>query len=148
MAQSGAGDLRSAVVLALLGMLLYLPFVRGHFSGSDEYGVYQVTAAIYERGALSVEKTHHVHEGRNGKRYSTFGIGQSLAALPFLGAAIALRFALRQLADGVDDLLAEEFLALAQELTWAPIRNGVIFAVGGGVFVVLGGGLARWGDRN
>ncbi len=59
-AQSGAGDLRSALVLALLGMLLYLPFVRGHFSGSDEYGLYQVTAAIYERGALSLESRNTV----------------------------------------------------------------------------------------
>jgi hypothetical protein len=74
-------------------------------------------------------------------------LGVSLAALPFLGAAIALRFALRQAADGVDDLLVEEFLTLAQELTWAPIRNGIIFAVGGGVFVVVGGGLALWGER-
>ncbi len=102
-------------------------------------GIFALVAAIMMAGL--------VLSGRPHRRILTLGLGVFLAALPFLGAAIALRFALRQAADGVDDLLVEEFLTLAQELTWAPIRNGIIFAVGGGVFLVVGGGLALWGER-
>ena len=75
------------------------------------------------------------------------GVSVSLAALPFLVLAIAVRFALRLAADSQDDYLAQEFLALGQELTWAPIRNGIIFSVGGGALLLLGATLALWWDR-
>ncbi|OGO51682.1 MAG: hypothetical protein A2148_09975 [Chloroflexi bacterium RBG_16_68_14] len=77
-----------------------------------------------------------------------WGLGLSvlLAAAPFLIVAVALRFAFRVAADGLDDYLAREFLTLGQELTWAPIRNGIIFSVGGAVIFAAGTALARWRD--
>lgn len=74
------------------------------------------------------------------------GLSVLLAAAPFLIVAVAVRFALRLAADGLDDYLAREFLALGQELTWAPIRDGIIFSVGGAVVFVAGAALARWSD--
>ena len=85
--------------------------------------------------------------GRGYGRLLALGVAVSLAALLFFISAIALRFALRLAADGLDDYLAPEFLALGEELTWAPIRNGVIFSVGGGVLIALGATLALWSDR-
>ncbi len=74
------------------------------------------------------------------------GLSVFLAAVPFLIVAVAVRFAFRLAADGLDDYLAREFLKLGQELTWAPIRNGIIFSVGGAVVLVVGTALARWSD--
>lgn len=72
------------------------------------------------------------------------GLSVFLASAPFLVLAVAVRFAFRLAADGVDDYLAREFLTLGQELTWAPIRNGIIFSVGSGTVAVAGAALARW----
>lgn len=76
------------------------------------------------------------------------GLGLSVLAgsATFLIFAVAVRFALRVTADGVDDYVAREFVELGQELTWAPIRNGIIFAIGGGALFVAGALLARWDD--
>ena len=79
-------------------------------------------------------------------RLVALGASVLLAAVPFLVLAVAVRFAFRLAADGVDDYLAQEFLTLGQELTWAPIRNGIIFSVGGGALLVAGAALARWRD--
>jgi hypothetical protein len=73
------------------------------------------------------------------------GLGVFLASLPFLIMAIAVRFAFRLAADAADDPFVEEYLKLGQELTWAPIRNGIIFTVGGVVVIALGALLVRWG---
>jgi hypothetical protein len=71
-------------------------------------------------------------------RLQAIGVSVSLAALPFLVLAIAARFGLRVAADGLDDYVASEFVVLGEELAWAAIRNGIIFSVGAGVFLVLG----------
>ena len=80
-------------------------------------------------------------------RLVALGTSVSLAALPFLLLAVAARFALRLAADGLDEYLAREFLELVRELTWAPIRNGIILSIGGLLFLALGTALARWSDR-
>jgi hypothetical protein len=89
-----------------------------------------------------------------GLVFSTGGYGRAaglgltvlLGAATFLILAIAVRFALRVASDGVDDYVAREFLELGQELTWAPIRNGIIFAIGGGALFLAGALLGRWDD--
>lgn len=80
-------------------------------------------------------------------RVLAVGLAIVLAAAPFAVLAVALRFALRLAAEGLDEYLATEFLKLAQELTWAPIRNGLIFTVGGAVIAAVGVVLANWSDR-
>ena len=101
--------------------------------------VFAVLAAILSLGLMLGSRAQ--------RRLLPLGVSISLAALPVLVTAIALRFVLRQAADSLDDYLAQELLALGQELTWAPIRNGMIVSVGGGVFVALGAGFRLWGDR-
>lgn len=74
------------------------------------------------------------------------GLSVLLAAGPFVAFAVASRFAFRVAADGVDDYLVHEYLVLAQELSWAPVRNGLIFAAGGAVAAGAGFALAQWSD--
>jgi hypothetical protein len=79
-------------------------------------------------------------------RLTALGVSLFVAAVPFLIFAVALRFALRLAADGTDDYVAREFLQLGQELTWAPIRDGVVFAGGAVLLLVIGAQLTRWSD--
>ena len=79
-------------------------------------------------------------------RLVALGLTVLLAAAPFLILAVAVRFGLRLAADGADDYLVREFVTLGQELTWASIRNGMIFTVGAGVTLMAGSTLALWSD--
>ena len=79
-------------------------------------------------------------------RLLAVGLSVLFAATPVLITAVAVRFAFRLTADGVDDYLAQQFFELAQELTWAPIRNGVIFCAGGATLLAAGTVLSRWSD--
>jgi len=78
-------------------------------------------------------------------RVVALALSALLAATPFLILAVAVRFALRLAADS-DDYLVREFVELAQELMWAPIRNGMIFTLGAGLTLVAGSLLAVWSD--
>ncbi|MGB2695866.1 MAG: hypothetical protein WBD55_11890 [Dehalococcoidia bacterium] len=78
-----------------------------------------------------------------GRLYA-LGITITISAMPFLLFAIAARFALRLAGDSLDDPAADGFLTLAQDLTWASIRNGIVFSSGGGALLVLGFVLTRW----
>jgi hypothetical protein len=88
-----------------------------------------------------------VASGRGYGRLLALGIAVAAGALPFLLFAVMVRFAFRVAADGAEDYFTSEYLQLAEELTWAAIRNGLIFAVGAGVFVVAGAALSVWSDR-
>lgn len=77
-------------------------------------------------------------------RLFALGVTVTISAIPFLLFAIAARFALRLAADSLDDAAANEFLKLAQDLTWAPIRNGIIVSVAGGALLLVGFVLTRW----
>lgn len=79
-------------------------------------------------------------------RMLALGLSVLLAATPVLITAVAMRFAFRLAADGVDDYLAQQFFELSQGLAWAPIRNGIIFCTGGGILLVAGAILSRWSD--
>ncbi len=70
--------------------------------------------------------------------FVAIGLSAVLAAAPFLLLAVAVRYGFRVAADGVDDYVVREFVTLGQELTWAAIRNGMIFAVGGATTLVAG----------
>ena len=77
---------------------------------------------------------------------AAFGLAVFLASTPFLITAVAVRFVFRLGADGVDEYFVHEFLRLGQEITWAPIRNGMIFSIGSGTVMLAGAALARWSD--
>ena len=87
--ESGAGsterrrDRRIACWLGLSALLAYLPFVHGHFTGTDEMGVYLTTRALYEEGSLEVRAGPHRYAGRAGSTYAHFAPGMYALALPF-----------------------------------------------------------------
>jgi hypothetical protein len=93
-------DRSIALALGVVCFLGFAVFHRGSFASTDEVGVFETTRAIFERGALDVPKGLHTFEGRDGRIYSHFAIGQSLLALPFyaLGRAAdaTLAFPIRQ----------------------------------------------------
>ena len=82
-AQTRAGDRRVAVRLALAFLLLFALFQRGHFSGTDELGLFQMTRSLYVYGSLAVPPFVHTAGGLDGRRYSHFSVGQSALAVPF-----------------------------------------------------------------
>jgi hypothetical protein len=73
----------------------YALTVRGVPSNGDPVNYYVVAQSIAERGTVALGINHYVplELGADGKYYSKFGIGQSLAEVPFhwLGRAIAPR---------------------------------------------------------
>ena len=107
-----------------------------------------LTALTWTLAALAAVLTLGLTRACRGYgRLVALGASVSLVAVPFLLLAIVTRLAFRLAADGLDEYLAHEFLELGQELTWAPIRNGVIFSVGGLLFLAFGATLAVWSDR-
>ncbi len=88
---AGAAERGIALRLALAFFLLFALFHRGHFSGTDEVGLYQVTRSLFEHGSLAVPDFVHTAEGVDGRRYSHFSVGHSALAVPFyaLGSAAA-----------------------------------------------------------
>jgi hypothetical protein len=95
----------------------------------------------------AVLTTAVVASARGYGRLVAPGVAVAAGALPFLLLAVMARFAYRVAADGSEDYFTSEYLQLAQELTWAAIRNGMIFAVGAGVAIVAGTALSVWSDR-
>jgi hypothetical protein len=100
--------------------------------------VFAVLAAAFAAGLVLTTRGY----GRLG----ALGLSVFLASIPFLIAAVAVRFIFRLGADGVDEYFVHEFLRLGQEITWAAIRNGMIFSIGSGAVMLAGAALARWSD--
>lgn len=89
-------SIRSSSVLALFTLfsfflVAFLSVSSGIIASSDGVTVFNVTQALVERGEIAV-KGDNVAEGVGGKLYSRYGIGLSLAAIPFylLGKAMTL----------------------------------------------------------
>jgi len=101
--EAGVADRRVAWRLALLFFLLFALFHRGHFSGTDEVGLFQVTASLYSHGSLAVPDFVHTAEGTDGRRYSHFSVGVSALALPFYAVG---RLASALLPEGAQAALA------------------------------------------
>lgn len=78
-----------AVLVALSFAAFYVAIARGVFVFGDDVLMFQVTEAMYDRGEVSVtapeSRTSPVRPvvGRGGKRFAKYGIGLSVAALPF-----------------------------------------------------------------
>ncbi len=79
-------------------------------------------------------------------RLAAVGLSASLAAVPFMLAAVAVRYGLRVGEDAEDEYLVRAFLNLGAEVCWVAIRNGIAFSVLSVLFLVAGLGLAMWSD--
>ncbi len=82
---------RIALLLGCASFLFFLLFHHGHFKGSDELAVFEMTRSLYERGDLVVPPLRHTEVGVDGRRYSYFAPGQSALALPLYALATPLR---------------------------------------------------------
>lgn len=74
---------RIAVWLFIGFLAFNLALTRGHFYLSDEVQVFQQTRSLWERGNLAVAPNVNTVRGRDGLWYASYGIGQSVLALPF-----------------------------------------------------------------
>jgi hypothetical protein len=106
----------------------------------DVLALATVVAAI----ACGVLAAALVGLSRGYGRLLALGVAIVAAAGPFLLFAVAAHFGLRIAADNLGDAAADGLLGLARQLTWAPLRNGAIFAGGGLVLLMLGLALERW----
>ena len=72
-------------------LMAFLSISSGIIASSDGVTVFNVTQALIEDGGIAV-KGDNVAEGVDGKLYSRYGIGLSIAAVPFylLGKAVAV----------------------------------------------------------
>lgn len=68
--------------LGCSAFLFFLIFNHGHFIGSDEVAIYEMTQSIVERGDLAIPPIQHTAVGPDGRRYSFFTAGQSVLAAP------------------------------------------------------------------
>ena len=79
---SRRGDGRLMLWLGCSAFLFFLVFNHGHFTGSDEVAIYEMTQSIVARGDLAIPPIQHTAVGPDGRRYSFFSAGQSVLAIP------------------------------------------------------------------
>ena len=77
----------------------------------------------------------------------TVGLSALLASVLFVAFAAVVRAVFWIAASAVDDGFARAFLTLAQQLTWAPIRDGLIVMVGGAALALAGSVLQPEGSQ-
>ncbi len=76
-------DYRIAWLLAACTFLYTAFFVHGHFAGTDEVSVFEQTKSLYERGDFAVPPAVNTFQGKDGRIYAIFAVGQSVLAVPF-----------------------------------------------------------------
>ncbi len=94
----GRPDLAIAARLLPVCFLFFAVFTPGHFRGSDEIGLFQVTRSLFDAGTLAVPPIVHTDPGRDGRHYSHFGSGQPALALPLFALGRLARVALPEAA--------------------------------------------------
>jgi len=74
---------REKIGIYLFLFSIYLATGAGHFFSTDHVAVYLTAQSLVERGDLAIKPMHDAVQGPDGRYYSSFGIGQSLALAPF-----------------------------------------------------------------
>ncbi len=85
---------------------------------------------------------------RGMRGLAQLGFAITAAAIAFLALAVLAWLGLRLAAAASDDYVTHQFLTLAQQLGWAPIREGLIVMVGGAAFAAAGAFLSPDSRRN
>jgi hypothetical protein len=67
----------------LLFVAIYLFSSAGHFFSTDHVTVYRTTESMIETGSLAVPPINDTVLGQDGRYYAPFGLGQSLAIIPW-----------------------------------------------------------------
>lgn len=73
---------RQATWIFLTFSIFYIALTRGHFVGTDEIALYQTTRSLWERGDFAIDHINNTFPGKDGRYYSQYSPGQSLAAVP------------------------------------------------------------------
>jgi hypothetical protein len=71
-------------------------------------------------------------------RLTALGIILMAAALPYLLAAVGVRFVLKLASESESDYLTAQLYALGKDVAWLPIHTGIAFVLLGVVFATLG----------
>ncbi|MDQ3702152.1 MAG: phospholipid carrier-dependent glycosyltransferase [Chloroflexota bacterium] len=79
----GAADRRCLVRLSLFLLAVYLLTMAGRVISGDGETVYLTTKALATRLTLAIEPRPETAQGTDGQWYGKYGLGQSLAQLPF-----------------------------------------------------------------
>lgn len=79
----GAADRRCLVRLSLFLLAVYLLTMAGRVISGDGETVYLTTKALATRLTLAIETRPETARGTDGQRYGKYGLGQSVAQLPF-----------------------------------------------------------------
>lgn len=74
---------RTKLGIYLLFFAIYLISSAGHFFSTDHVTVYHTTESLIENGSLAVPPIQDTVPGQDGRAYSPFGLGQSLAIIPW-----------------------------------------------------------------
>ncbi|HPB31447.1 MAG TPA: hypothetical protein PLB62_08335 [Candidatus Sumerlaeota bacterium] len=84
--------MKTFIKVFLIFLAVYILFMGGHLYSPDEEIVFRTTEAICERGTLAIEPLlgFASKQGADGREYGQYGIGQSLAAIPFYWTGKAL----------------------------------------------------------
>lgn len=82
-AESTTVGFRTKLGIYLLFFAIYLISSAGHFFSTDHVTVYRTTESLIENGSLAVPPIQDTVLGQDGHYYSPFGLGQSLAVIPW-----------------------------------------------------------------
>jgi hypothetical protein len=74
---------RCLLLLCLFLLTAYTLTMAGRLVSGDGEAMYLTTRALVTRGELSIEQRPEAAQGRDGRYYSKYGLGQSLAQAPF-----------------------------------------------------------------
>jgi hypothetical protein len=87
--RSDSLDRSLAVCVFLMTLCVYLLTAGGHIVSEDGTQIFNTTRSLVREGSFALPYGHAM-EGRDGKLYCRYGIGQSLAAVPFYSVGLAL----------------------------------------------------------
>ncbi|MBI4878371.1 MAG: phospholipid carrier-dependent glycosyltransferase [Planctomycetes bacterium] len=133
---------RASALLGLFAFLaaLFLLTGGGHVYSGDGHTIYQTTRAMVERGELAIDPGDYVYgaRGPEGKFYGKFGIGQSVAAIPFYLAAKGAAAAMKSLGSEALARKSESDLCLPVTYTLNQFVTAAAVAVFCAILLALG----------
>jgi hypothetical protein len=101
---------RTKLGLYLLFFAIYVVSGAGHFFSTDHISVYQTTVSLVERGSLAIPHILDTVRGQNDNYYSPFGVGQSLALIPW--------YLVGKFVDGISGPILKSYFGGAQIGMW------------------------------
>ncbi|HEX2324538.1 MAG TPA: phospholipid carrier-dependent glycosyltransferase, partial [Chloroflexota bacterium] len=112
-------DARCLLLLTLLLLCVYLLTMSGRVISGDGETMYLTTRALVTEGSLAIVPRPESAEGRDGRWYSKYGLGQTAVQLPFFVAGHAIGKAL----GAPDDRAARFAVGMANSVVSAALAG-------------------------